>query len=260
MPDVETDLRIHYERDGAGPPVVWHTGGCGDGQMWSLGGYLTGLPGFTHIAIDHRGRGRSDAPLDMSGHQMACYVADVVAVLDDAGIDRAAFVGYSFGARVGFATAMSAPERLSGLVALDSYPDPSRSPEAVRAEAAEVLARGTRDIIAEFVTAEREPVPEWLVEHLCETSAMAFAGAIEAEATEPDLWAAPGSLAVPLLVVLGLGDGGNDPVALRLIEAMPHASLVGLDVAHLAAFHRTDLTLPLLETFLAKVGGVNGPS
>jgi pimeloyl-ACP methyl ester carboxylesterase len=255
MPDVKTDLRIHYDRVGEGPPVVWHTGGCGDGQMWSLGGYLTGLPGFTHLAIDHRGRGRSDAPLDMSGHHMARYVADVVAVLDDAGVDRAAFVGYSFGARVGFATAMSAPERLTGLVALDSYPDPGRSPEAVRADAREVLARGTREIIEEFVAGEREPVPGWLVEHLCETNAMAFAGSIEAEVTEPDLWAAPGSLAVPLLLVLGVGDDGHDPLAERLIEATPDASLVALDVAHLAAFHRTDLTLPLLQRFLAEVSG-----
>jgi len=33
---------------------------------------------------------------------------------------------------------------------------------------------------------------------------------------------------------------------------MPHAGLVILDVQHLAAFHRTDLTLPLLR-FLADV-------
>ena len=38
MPDVETDLRIHYRVVGDGPPLLWHTGGCGDGQMWQLRG------------------------------------------------------------------------------------------------------------------------------------------------------------------------------------------------------------------------------
>ena len=97
MPDVQTDVRIHYRLVGNGPPVVWHTGGCGDGRMWELGGYLAGVPGFTHTVLDHRGRGSSEAPVDMSGHHMARYVADVVAVLDHAGFDQAAFVGYSFG-------------------------------------------------------------------------------------------------------------------------------------------------------------------
>lgn len=185
MAYVHTDLRIHYRVVGEGPPVVWHTGGCGDGEIWELGGYLERLPGYRHLRMDHRGRGRSDAPMDLAGHHMSRYVADAVAVLDDACVDRAAFVGYSFGARVGFALGLSAPRRLTGLVALDSLPDPADSPEALRTEAHDVLARGTRDVIEELVAAEREPVPAWLVEHLCSTDSLAFAGGIEAEATEP---------------------------------------------------------------------------
>src|SRR4051794_17243031 len=254
MPDVQTDLRIYYTEVGDGPPVVWHTGGCGDGRMWELGGYLAGVPGFTHIVIDHRGRGRSEAPADMAGHDMVRYVSDVMAVLDDAGADQAAFVGYSFGARVGFATAVSSPGRLTGLVALDSFQDPQQSVEAIRADAREVLVRGTREVIEEFVAAEDEPPPDWLVEHLCTTDALAFAGAVAAEATEPDLWAAAPTMEVPVLLVLGRPDG-DDPLARRLVQALPHASLITLEVAHLAAFHRTDLTLPALRPFLASVSG-----
>ena len=80
MPYVQTDLRIHYRVVGDGPPVVWHTGGCGDGEMWELGGYLDRLPGYTHLLMDHRGRGRSEAPMDMAGHHMSRYVADALAV------------------------------------------------------------------------------------------------------------------------------------------------------------------------------------
>ena len=116
---------------------------------------------------------------------MSRYVADALAVLDDA-----------------------APRRLTGLVALYSFPDPADSPDALRAEAHRVLARGTREVIEEFVAAEREPVPAWLVEHLCSTDSLAFAGGIEAQATEPNLWASTSSL-VPVLLLLGIDDEGS---------------------------------------------------
>ncbi len=255
MPYVQTDLHIYYRVVGDGPPVIWHTGGCGDGEMWELGGYLDRLPGYSHLLIDHRGRGRSDAPTDMAGHHMSRYVADALAVLDDAGADQTAFVGYSFGARVGFALGLAAPRRLTGLVALDSVPDPADTPDALRAEEHEVLDRGTRDVIEELVAAEREPVPAWLVEHLCATDSLAFAGAIEAQATEPDLWASASSLDMPVLLLLGVDDEGQREVALgrQLVQTLPDGELVTLDAAHLAAFHGVDLTLPLVARFLSEV-------
>jgi len=257
MPYAHTDLRIHYRVVGDGPPVLWHTGGCGDGEMWELGGYLDGLPGYAHLLMDHRGRGGSDAPTDLAGHHMSRYVADAIAVLDDAGADRAAFVGYSFGAHVGFALGLSAPGRLTGLVALDAFPDPADSPDALRADAREVLARGTRAVIQEFVTVEREPAPAWLVEHLCSTDPAAFAGSIEAQATEPDLWAATSSMDVPVLLLLGVDEAGERASELgqRFVGALPDAELATLDVAHLAAFHRVDLTVPVIAPFLQDVTG-----
>jgi pimeloyl-ACP methyl ester carboxylesterase len=185
---------------------------------------------------------------------MSRYVADAIAVLDDIGAERATFVGYSFGARVGYAVAQAAPMRLAGLIALDSLPDPEMSPETVRGEAVAVLRRGTREVIAEFAAQEAEPTPAWMIEHLCTTDVLAFAGGMEAEATEPDLWRAASSLRVPTLLVMGV-DNDEDWRALghRLVDTLPNAELVTLDVAHLAAFHRTDLTLPSIRRFLERV-------
>jgi pimeloyl-ACP methyl ester carboxylesterase len=256
MPYVQTDLRIHYRvihyRVVGGPPVLWHTGGCGDGAMWELGGYLDGLPGYTHLLMDHRGRGHSEAPMNLEGHHMSRYVTDALAALDDAGADRAAFVGYSFGAHVGFALWQASQGRLTGLVALDSLPDPADSPAALRAGAHEVLARGTREVIEEFVASEREPVPAWLVEHRCATGSLAFAGAMEAQATEPDLWATASSFDLPVLLVLGIDPDGQDQDALgqQFAQALPDCDLATLAVAHLAPLHRVDLTVPLFARFL----------
>src|SRR5215472_15923408 len=54
-------LRVYYTETGSGLPVLWHTGGCGDGTMWQRAGYIEGLPGYRHILFDHRGHGRSEA-------------------------------------------------------------------------------------------------------------------------------------------------------------------------------------------------------
>jgi len=115
-------LRLYYGVAGSGPPVLWHTGGCGDSTMWETAGYVAALPGYRHILFDHRGHGRSEAPTAVAGHQMSCYVDDVIAVLDDAGIERALLVGYSLGARVAYAVAASHPGRLGGMIGLDSVP------------------------------------------------------------------------------------------------------------------------------------------
>lgn len=112
-------------------------------------------------------------------------------------------------------------------------------------------------MIEEFILDEREPVPTWLVEHLCATDSVAFAGGFEAGATEPDLWAAASSLNVPVLPILGVDEAEDSGAALgrQLVHAMPEAELVTLDVAHLAAFHRVDLTVPLFARFLGHVSG-----
>src|SRR5215471_12218090 len=91
-------VRLYYEHAGSGPVVLLHTGGGGDGRMWELAGYTGTLTGYRTLLMDHRGHGRSDCPAGLAAHRMSEYVADVIAVLDDAGVDRAALVGYSFGA------------------------------------------------------------------------------------------------------------------------------------------------------------------
>jgi pimeloyl-ACP methyl ester carboxylesterase len=250
-------LAIHYEVQGEGPAVLWHTGGCGDGTMWERAGYVDALPGYRHLLLDHRGRGGSGSPPDLAGHSMTAYVGDVLAVLDDAGVGRAAFVGYSFGAHVGFATGLAAPDRLSALVALDSVPDPASTPDAIREDAARVMERGTRAVIEEFAAAELEPAPAWLVDHLGATDALAFAGGMEAEATAPDLWGAAETFAVPTLVLLAVGDGEEDAdwweLALRLSRRLPEGEAVALPgLRHLAAFWRTDVTVLLVRDFLAR--------
>jgi len=247
-------LRLFYAESGTGLPVLWHTGGCGDATMWDTAGYLAALPGYRHILFDHRGHGRSEGPTELAGHAMACYVDDVIAVLEDAGISRAVLIGYSQGARVGYAVAMAYPQRLAGLVALDSVPDPAEQPASLRDDAGEVLARGTAAIIEEMAAAESEPPPAWLLEHLSATDPFAFAGAYETFATAPAFWPAAGQITVPTLLLLGVPDDEQDYWALgqAAAAAMPRARAVALSgLGHLQAFWRTEVSIPPIKQFLA---------
>ena len=257
MPYVDSGgLRLFYTQSGAGLPVLWHTGGCGDSTMWHRAGYITGLPGYRHILFDHRGHGRSQAPPSMTGHHMSRYVDDVVAVLDDAGIGRAVLVGYSLGARIGYAVAAAHPGRLAGLVGLDSVPDLAERPADLRDSAGAVMAQGTRAIIEQMAATESEPPPAWLLDHLCATEPVAFAGAYEAVATAPPFWPGAGQIAVPTLLLLGVGDDDQDWWALgqAAAAALPDARAVALKgLGHLQAFWRTDLSLPPIGEFLARL-------
>lgn len=187
MPNVEgRDVELWYEDRGRGLAVLWHTGGCGDHTMWERAGYLDAFAGRRHLLFDHRGHGRSGAPTSPDGYAMAQHVADVVAVLDDAGVERSAFVGYSLGARVGLAVAMAYPERLSALVALDSVPPHGSEAAELADGSARVHAEGSRAVIDAMSDSESESAPPWLLDHLGATTAEAFAGAFTAFATADD--------------------------------------------------------------------------
>jgi pimeloyl-ACP methyl ester carboxylesterase len=91
MPDATNDgVRIHYEREGNGPPLVLQHGFTGSLEGWRDSGYVDALKSaYELILIDARGHGRSDKPHDPAAYTLDKRAADVLAVLDDAGIERA---------------------------------------------------------------------------------------------------------------------------------------------------------------------------
>jgi pimeloyl-ACP methyl ester carboxylesterase len=74
------------------------------------------------IAIDARGHGGSDKPRDPARHRIEHRVADVLAVLDAAQVDRAHVVGYSMGGWTALGLASLAPTRLRSLVIGGAHP------------------------------------------------------------------------------------------------------------------------------------------
>jgi pimeloyl-ACP methyl ester carboxylesterase len=71
---------------------------------------------FRLVYVDHRGLGQSDKPHDAEAYAMPLRVGDAVAVLDELGIERAHFIGNSWGGMLGFGIGEHAPERVLSLV------------------------------------------------------------------------------------------------------------------------------------------------
>src|SRR3954449_3915504 len=73
--------------------------------------------GHRVLAMDLRGFGWSDAP--PGGYEKENMADDVLAVLDELGIERVKLVGHDWGGWIGFLLALKAPQRFSRYLALN---------------------------------------------------------------------------------------------------------------------------------------------
>ncbi|MFT3997377.1 MAG: alpha/beta hydrolase [Asticcacaulis sp.] len=81
------------------------------------------------IAVDQRGRGRSQWDEDKSQYNLGVYVQDMLRLLDDLGIGRATFIGTSMGGLISMVLASVAAARVRGIVLNDV--GPKLSPEGL---------------------------------------------------------------------------------------------------------------------------------
>ena len=117
-------VALAYDVRGRGSPLVLIQGvGVGRWGWEPVADRLARR--FRVITIDNRGIGASDAP---PGHYSARMMADdVLAVLDDAGIQQASVVGTSLGGMIAQELALAHPERVDKLVLVATIPGGPRS-------------------------------------------------------------------------------------------------------------------------------------
>jgi lipase len=101
--------------DGPGPLVLAVHGITATHVAWVE--VAEQAPDLTLVAPDLRGRGRS---ADLPGpYGFAAHVADLVALLDDVGCERAVVAGHSMGGFVAVALAATHPDRIARLVLVE---------------------------------------------------------------------------------------------------------------------------------------------
>jgi len=111
-------IRMHAVTQGKGPAVLFCHGFPGLWYSWRHQLPVVAEAGFRAIAIDMRGYGCSDRPLNATEYGNQTIVADLTGVLDALGERQAVFVGHDFGAQAAWAAALHAPERVRGVVSL----------------------------------------------------------------------------------------------------------------------------------------------
>jgi pimeloyl-ACP methyl ester carboxylesterase len=244
-------VKLYYETIGEGPPLVLQTGGAGDGSMWRDAGYVEDLTSVCQcVLFDHRGHGRSDQPPLVQAHTMQRYAADVVDLLDHAGIERSAFWGYSQGGEIGLAVAALHPERMTALITTGVVSNPDRRASA--AEDAEAIS-GIREHGWDGLlgTGTVDSQPRWFQRQVQTTNPEMVALWLEAYG-DWDPWAQLPQIATPILMFVGELEDPEDWNSRAPLLA-PNARVVrlaGLD--HLEAYVRSDLVLPLAKEFLSR--------
>jgi pimeloyl-ACP methyl ester carboxylesterase len=112
-------IELEYMVSGEGSAVLLShgyadTGRAWDGQRQALSEYL--------ITWDMRGHGETDSPHDPAQYSLALTVADMRALLQHVGVDRAVVGGLSLGGYVSLAFALAHPEMVRALMICDSGP------------------------------------------------------------------------------------------------------------------------------------------
>jgi len=222
MPYAESrHCRIYFEAhgDAAAPAVALAHGRGGNAAAWFQQVPVMLAAGYRVIVFDHRCFGRSCCPPEH--FDRAFFADDLTAVLDAAGVERAAIVCQSMGGWTGLRLAVERPERVRALVLSNTTAGVSTpAADAAVAEARKAFAAhgiAGSALAADF--AEREPALAYLYAQIGGLNLQVNDDlqSRSPAATTADEFAA---LAMPVLLVTSDHDAIFPPVAIREIAAL----------------------------------------
>jgi pimeloyl-ACP methyl ester carboxylesterase len=228
---------------GEGTPIVWIHGFPLASSIYeqqlairSVRHVMPDLPGF--------GQSRPDGSAEMS---IDGYARIVVDLLDQRGIDRAVFAGFSMGGYICFGIARIAPQRMRGLILIDTK-ETADTPEAKKGRydsIAKVKESGIRSIVdamlPKMLTAQApREMRDRVREIMSSSTPEGVIAALGAMATRPDSTPQLQEIAVPTLIVVGEEDPITPPAdAERMAAAISGARLTRVaGAAHLSNYEK----------------------
>jgi pimeloyl-ACP methyl ester carboxylesterase len=142
---------LYAEAHGEGVPLLLSCALCTTHQNWRPQVAPLVAAGARVVLWDYRGHGKSAAPEDPAAYTLERVMADLLHVLDATTRGESAILGgLSFGGLLSLHTALATPERVRGLLLVDTGPG-FKKPEAqarweaqVERTASYVEARGAR--------------------------------------------------------------------------------------------------------------------
>lgn len=261
MPTVRRDdLDLHYTVHGDGRPIVLGHSFLCSGAMWAPQVEPLAAAGYRVINVDARGHGES-GPV---GSDFTIYdmVGDILAVLDDLGVERAVWAGLSIGGMVALRAALTAPERVEALILLDTDAGPESASKRFKYSVLGVLARtiGVGPVTPQVLPLMFGSTTRRLRPDLVEEWRERFAGVhvpsilrmLGALKRRDDLVPRLPEITVPALVVVGVEDVSLPPVHSRVLaQGLPDSKLVEIPGSgHLSALEQPEAVTEAMLEFL----------
>jgi pimeloyl-ACP methyl ester carboxylesterase len=210
--------------------------------------------------------GFGGGPLPEGEPSLDRYADAVAAELDARGLGRVVLGGTSMGGYTAMAFLRAHPDRVSGLVLLDTKAsaDPAEAAAGRRAMADRLEREGSADALVEAVypkllgtttTDQRPEVAERVRTAVAEASPWSAAWAQRAMAARPDSFDTLRAVAVPTLVVVGAEDVLSPPTdAAAMVAAIPEASLAMVpEAGHLTPVEAPDVVVDVVSAFLGRL-------
>jgi pimeloyl-ACP methyl ester carboxylesterase len=237
-------VRIHYEVEGDGTPLVLQHGFTQSIEGWYRCGYVDALKqNYRLVLIDARGHGKSDKPRDRAAYTWPVGAVDVLAVLDALGIRQSCFLGYSMGGNIGLSALTLAPERVTALVAGGATAEADNIGSRMR----HVDGSNPEAFVAAFESFMKASFPPAIRIAVLASDTRALAAATQ---DRPSLFEQLSKVNTPCLLYVG-GQDFRLPSAQATADRIPNAKLEILPgLAHPEGFLRSDLVLPLVLSFL----------
>lgn len=253
-------IKIAFEDSGTGMPIVLGHSFLCSGEMWRE--QLPDLTdGYRLINPDFRGHGRSGRLTERFSLYDA--VSDVIAVLDALRIERAIWCGLSIGGMVALRAALSHPERVAGLILMDTDAGSETLQHKLKYRAMGLGARafGLRPLLPSiarlmFGTTTRRMnrplVSEWKAK-LARVHLPSVLLGLEALIRRDALLDRLHEIRVPALVLVGEEDRSLPvPLSHRIHERLPDSSFQVIQRAgHLSALEQPAQVNEAMARFLA---------
>jgi 3-oxoadipate enol-lactonase len=274
MQFISDGATLFTEQSGSGPDVVLLHPTPVDHTFWLPAARML-EPAYRVWMPDLRGHGGSELSSSKTGPDLSqtggarlsieLMARDIVALLRQAGIERALFAGCSIGSYVLYELWRRIPDRIAGLVFCCGKAQ-ADSPEA-RAQRTktieEIEHRGTSEFFDRMLrTLVGEPAARRRPEMLTELRRMmermqpeAVMATQRALGERPDSMATAATVRVPAIVLAGTLDTSSTPAEMKQVAGViPDAEFHLLeDLGHYAPYERPDVVGALLRRFCDSV-------
>lgn len=267
--------KFHIEDRGQGRPIVFVHGLAGNLHHFDIPLWPSMGQGYRLIAIDRRGSGYSEQDWGDDG-TITTHAADIAAILDELGVEKALYVGHSLGGAVSLAAALTTPEKVAGLALIAPLtmhvPDiaPQFRPLFIRSPrmrkflahtyAIPAAVKATEETL-DFVFGPQQPPDDFAVGGAALTGVRpshfyaASTDFVSVERAMPEVGERVGEITVPTGILIGTADRVLDyrRQALTMEKRLPGTDVRLLDgVGHMVQYAAPEETAAFVKAMAAR--------